>query len=240
MKGVSGGPLKGFGVLAAILASAAASAAPATFDFMGTVTASDVASVAAGTKITGTYTIDLSNADPNSSDGPINPIFPWIRAVVGGAAYSQPVPAGTVFSSTAKAGSFNFADSAPSALGSASQVTGGSFFYGAYDSEYISRSSFEESTLSINDFTAAPFTAGGLPVLGANSVGTGSIFYAVNVSDSNGVKFDYGPKLDYSITSLTPVHTAPEMDPASAVGGITLLLGAIAVIRGRRRVIAAR
>jgi hypothetical protein len=239
MKGDPVGLLKGLGVLAVIVC-ATANANPATFDFTGTVTASDVASVAAGTTINGTYTINLSNADPNSSDGPINPIFPWVRAVVGGAAYSQPVPGGTVFSSTATAGAFNFASSAPSALGSASQVTGGSFFYSAYDEEYSSRTSFAESTFSINDSTTAPFTSGGLPLLGANSLGTGSIFFAVNVSDANGVKFDYGPQLDYSIASLTPVQAAPEMDPASAAGGLTLLLGAMAVIRGRRRVVGAR
>jgi len=76
MKGDPVGLLKGLGVLAVIV-SATANANPATFDFTGTVTASDVASVAAGTTINGTYTINLSNADPNSSDGPINPIFPW-------------------------------------------------------------------------------------------------------------------------------------------------------------------
>ena len=34
----------------------------------------------------------------------------------------------------------------------------------------------------------------------------------------------------------TPPHStaAPEIDPASAVGGLTLLLGGLAVIRGRR------
>jgi hypothetical protein len=37
-------------------------------------------------------------------------------------------------------------------------------------------------------------------------------------------------------SGYTPPHStaAPEIDPASAVGGLTLLLGGLAVIRGRR------
>jgi hypothetical protein len=41
---------------------------------------------------------------------------------------------------------------------------------------------------------------------------------------------------DQGDRGYTPPHSmaAPEIDPASAVGGLTLLLGGLAVIRGRR------
>lgn len=32
-----------------------------------------------------------------------------------------------------------------------------------------------------------------------------------------------------------PPHRAPEIDPASAIAGLTLLAGGLAVLRGRRR-----
>ena len=32
----------------------------------------------------------------------------------------------------------------------------------------------------------------------------------------------------------TPVHRAPEIDPAGAIAGLTLLAGGLAVLRGRR------
>jgi hypothetical protein len=49
--------------------------------------------------------------------------------------------------------------------------------------------------------------------------------------------YNYGPKLDYSIRSFAPV-AAPEIDPAAAAGGLTLLFGVVAMLRGRRRVVA--
>jgi hypothetical protein len=36
------------------------------------------------------------------------------------------------------------------------------------------------------------------------------------------------------LTSTTAVVRAPEIDPASALSGLTLLLGSLAVVRGRR------
>ena len=233
LKGSLAWMLRRYVALAALTASAAASANSQTYDFTGTVTASDFASITTGVTITGTYTINLANADPLISDNGINPTTPWTRAVLGGAAFNAPVPTGTVFSSSATAGSSVFASSAPSAFGSYSQVTGGSFFYNANDIEYTSNSSFTESIFHIDG--SSPFTSNGLPLLGAGSMGTGSIFFATNVTTGNGLHFDYGPQLDYSITSLKPVM-APEINPASAAGGLLMLLGALAVIRGRRAI----
>jgi hypothetical protein len=37
-----------------------------------------------------------------------------------------------------------------------------------------------------------------------------------------------------AISSVVPVVRAPEIDPASALSGLTLLLGSLAIVRGRR------
>jgi hypothetical protein len=51
-----------------------------------------------------------------------------------------------------------------------------------------------------------------------------------------------GPSSQHNVTPVVPRGTtslvkAPEIDPVSAVSGLTLLAGAIVVLRGRRRVL---
>ena len=43
-----------------------------------------------------------------------------------------------------------------------------------------------------------------------------------------------GPVARVINNSSPPATAAPEIDPASALGGLTLLLGGLAVVRGRR------
>ena len=43
-----------------------------------------------------------------------------------------------------------------------------------------------------------------------------------------------GPAARVINNSSPPATAAPEIDPASALGGLTLLLGGLAVVRGRR------
>ena len=217
------------GLVALALTAASMGAAPRaanadaiTFDFIGTVTSSGAASVADGTTITGTYTINLANADPSASDNSIQNFQPWIRAVIdgepqGGSPSSTYVPSGTVFSSTAADGSFSYASAAPP-HGDFSQVTGGSFFYGAFDNLPTGSAS------GFNLTGTAPFTASGLPLFAGTTTGTGYIDVG-------------GTQVDYSLKSL--VAAAPEINPASTVSGLTLLFGALAIMRGRRRVILA-
>jgi hypothetical protein len=233
--------LAGFVGLAALTASAAAGAQQMTYDFTGTVTSSDFASVSAGMTVTGTYTINLGNADLSSdgySDNGINSFTPWLRGEASGAAYPDALlTGGTVFSSTLTAGSSTFNSPAPSAFGSLTYVAAGPFVYNAYNIEHSSSSWFTESSFNIaNANQTVPYLSNGLPVFGASSLGTGSYMIATYV-DNVAQPYNYGPKLDYSITSFAPV-TAPEIDPASAAGGLTLLFGAVAMLRGRRRVVA--
>lgn len=231
----------GHAVSLALLFTAGLAAAPmaaradaVTYDFSGTVTSSDFSSVKIGTAISGTYTINLANADPLDSDNGIG-ATPWIRANLGGSTYGAPVPSGTVFSSTLAAGSFAYAGSTPSPYGSNSQVTGGEGFYSAYDIEYTPISPlFTQSSFEINN--TLPFTSNGLPLFGAGATGNGAFFFGTYVTTGPGLPHDSGVQLDYSITSFrqAPPTAAPEINPASALGGLTLLLGSLAVLRGRR------
>jgi hypothetical protein len=213
----------------------AARADAVTYDFSGTVTSSDFSSVKMGTAITGTYTINLANANPADSDNSIG-TTPWTRANLGGSAYGGPVPSGTVFSSSLSAGSFAYTGSAPSPSGSFSQVTGGEGFYSAFDIEHTAISPFfTQSSFEIAN--TLPFTSNGLPLFGAGATGNGAFFFGTYVTTGPGLPHDSGMQLDYSITSFRQARpaAAPEIDPASALGGLTLLLGCLAVLRGRRQ-----
>lgn len=44
----------------------------------------------------------------------------------------------------------------------------------------------------------------------------------------------FGFQGPHQFTVVTPPAAAPEIDPASAFSGLTLLLGGLAVVRGRR------
>lgn len=241
--------LTGFLAIVALTASGAASAQQGTFDFTGTVTSSDLGWITAGTAVTGTYTFNFANADDTSdglSDSNVNNGSPWYRQIDGGAIFPSslelPMQTGSVFSSSVTVGTPNtatttFANPGLSAIGNSSNIRGDVQFYSAGVTDYTSTSSYVSSGFSLTDYTAAPFgltgALTGLPVLGANTTGTGSVeFVTILGSGSYNVQ-----SFDYSITSLTAV-SAPEINPASAASGLTLLLGGLAVLRGRRKVVA--
>ncbi len=198
-----------------------------TFDFSGIVTSSTNApSVLSGMTITGSYTIDLANGNPYAGSGSVNYFAPWVYAVSQspdgnplGAAYVEPGP---VFASTATVGSFNYASVASPLFPNASEVTGsdqgGSYFAfetASPNSLFTGSSSFE--------ITGNPaYSPTGSPLFGPGSEGTGDI--VVDVGGRQSV-------IDYNIKSIA---AAPEMDPASIASALTLLLGGLAVIRGRR------
>ena len=48
-------------------------------------------------------------------------------------------------------------------------------------------------------------------------------------------KFPWLPTICFPVYSPSPVK-APEIDPASAMAGLTMLAGGLAVLRGRRRI----
>jgi hypothetical protein len=230
--------LSGILSVAAFTASAAVSAQQVTYDFTGTITSSDFGSITAGTTVTGTYTFNLGNADPNlSSNNPGGQL--WNREVAGGTAYSslnEPAQTGSVVSSSVTVGTpttTTFVNSGLSALGNESGVLSSAAFYLAAVTDYTSTSSYVTSNLSLIDVTDPFVGSTGLPVFGMNTVGTGEIEFVSNFTPGSS-SFNER-QLDYSITSLSRA-SAPEINPASAASGLTLLLGALAVLRGRRKV----
>jgi hypothetical protein len=207
-----------------------------TYDFTGIITSSDFASVSTGMTISGTYTFNLGNADLSSDGFSDNSISdngqPWIRGVSN---QFSPVFNGRVFSATETIGALSFGASPPSTFGSMSQLTGGDGFYSGTDYEYSSSKSYTESALDLsNDANPSfPFTLTGLPSLIAGTSATGSLSFAQIVSSAGGAEIQLGAQIGYSISSLKAV-AAPEIDPALATSAIALILGGLAVLRGRR------
>jgi hypothetical protein len=74
----------------------------------------------------------------------------------------------------------------------------------------------------------APWDSNGLPVFG-------NVTSQYNFLDDV-VNSAHVGTLDYTITSLTPAVAAPEIDPTSMASGLTLLLGGLVALRGRRSV----
>jgi hypothetical protein len=64
------------------------------------------------------------------------------------------------------------------------------------------------------------------------NIATNPAFQQLGYTTPSGYWYTTGT--DGSSISVTPVNSAPEIDPASAAGGLTLLLGALMVLSGRR------
>jgi hypothetical protein len=81
-----------------------------------------------------------------------------------------------------------------------------------------------------NGFGPLTFCGGGCPAGGSGRTsGPGMIVYG-------GGKTGIFSLADGLLLGTDPPASAPEIDPAGAMGGVTLLLGALAVMRGRRRI----
>src|SRR6266404_1422331 len=106
-------------LVCAVLASPATFAASVTYDFTGTVTgvSGGYASIADGTTITGTYTINVANGVPSQSSLPVtltsvSLTSEWYYQEYSGTNYSIPSNSAYVFSSTANVGAFSYQTSA--------------------------------------------------------------------------------------------------------------------------------
>ncbi len=202
---------------------AAAMAGPAfgqsvTVDYTGVVTSA--LDFAAGTPVTGTYTFDLAAAIPSQSSG-IIPSGSYLATAEGGPGLPfgpepvAPAPVAYVFSSTTKIGTFSY---------STPPVSAGCVIYCT-------------SSVSVSQngqvVQAARYDANGELAFGSWFTKMGSELYGYIIP----AKFD---AIDFNITSISPLTPitgvmAPEIDPASALSAFTLLLGGLAVLRGRRR-----
>lgn len=206
------------GMVALMAAPIAASAQAVTIDFMGTIT--DASGIFAGDTgtITGTYVFNYSNADPTQSAGTVGSALGWETYSAG--AY--------VFSTAAVflAGNDIYSDGPPGSSSNQSIVLAGpgqSFLAG--NQQQTDSNDFTLSGLGITS-TGTPWSHKGLPVPGAGDQTSGGIEVVINGIQS---------ALDYNVTSLKVGPTrAPEISPASAASSLTLLLGGLAVLRGRR------
>jgi hypothetical protein len=192
--------------------SPAAFAQSVTYDFTGDVTiASGIySSVPIGAVVTGTYTFDMSNANPAQSSGTVgSATSAWSSQSFGGTFYlAAPTPIDSVmFSSTASVSGFTYASFSPAPYATFSRVNASPppSSYGADELVCVSSSSCHSSSLNGLGFLGTPFTAAGLPDFSADPDSWGGEF----ATGAMATTLNY---LDFSITSLAPVAT-PE--PAS-------------------------
>jgi hypothetical protein len=225
-----------------------ATAQPITVDFTGSIitTAGNgtpsgfYAGLSGG--VSGTYTFNYSNANPSYSSGIVGSASLW-RSVSYGAAVFTTTVVGT--SSTDSGLSFRDGEQAPNPVATISDVNAnsagfpstqiGSGLGSGLNLVFGAGNTVEGSDPSVTTtdsylFVASsnlPFTAWdskGIP----NATGTlawGAIY--LSTADS---------EMLFRINGFTvaPVTRVPEIDPASVASGLTLLLGSLVVLRGRR------
>ena len=193
-----------------------ASADPVTLDFTGSIDSATGSFAAAGSTVSGTYTFNYAAADPSVSSGSLSDLSSGVslaNLVLGG-----PLPSSVVFTASFTSGGFSYTSPLSTAVGVLDLVSiaPGSFF--ATDSWILADGSGLTNSLQL--LGSNVFNAAGLPVLGTDATSLGQVV------DSSGVNgFTY---------HLTTLVQAPEIDPASTTAGITLLLAAGLVLRGRR------
>lgn len=203
------------------LASAVAQADPVTFDFTGLVTGVDGfnGQVSLSETVTGTLTFNVVSADLVPGSGPIGSNN-W-------AVFR--VPVGPTFLMSAQVGSFSY-DSAgiyPDSIGAAAATSSTSYnVYSAGEGHL-----WFESTITLQTpyGSPLPWDSNGLPVpTNTFDAGSGGQF-------SDGTTAEGGGVVEFQFTSISlPPAAAPEIDPADAASGLTLLLGSLLVLRGRR------
>jgi len=222
------------GLCVALVGSSVAFAGSVTYDYSGVVTSVDDSvpgySIAIGSKITGTYTFDFANANSSLSSGVVGSSN-WIAASQGDSPATL-----LVFTSTANASGFEYATPPPpntgfpgsggqsAVMGSANGGPGSGSTFAAGETWEAVPDVNGGSALTISNPHGA-YSSNGLPILAGATSATGEVgeFLA-----------DTYTSIDFKITSLTAVATAPEMDGSSAIAGITMLLGGLTVLRGRR------
>jgi hypothetical protein len=215
---VNGGAIIGSALCFASATALAADACPLTYAYVGTVT--DVSpgtysAIPIGAKVTGTYTFDRGNAavkrgrPSRANRGPAGATG-WKVAnggvTLGGTA--SPVPAGFVFSSTARVGGYTYTSSRPVALaqlfyssyGTAGGV-GTATTYAANETQSELNGTTSTSSLYIsNSDGTTPFGPSGMPEFTSASTATGE-FETWEAADGSA---DFG-YVDFKISALIPV-----------------------------------
>jgi hypothetical protein len=213
---------------AALLGASMAANAQVVYDFTGVVTNTEgLVQPPIGSQVSGTYTFDFANGNPAQSIGVVGSSN-WDVSTYGGPlSGTLPVPTSLVFASTFRDALNNSFTTPPptSAFGYyGSGANGGPrTFFSAGDNFMISQyvTGYEGFEI-VNPHGA--YSADGLPVLAGATHAQGTI---TERSSSNQIGYD----VLFTITSLT---RAPELDSASAAGGLTLLLSLLAMAMGAR------
>ncbi len=179
----------------------AANADSVTYDFTGTVTSTTglfYGSIATGTTVFGTYTINISNAVSNQSTLPVSTAAFWNADEGSGAIFGIPTPnSAYVFSSTANVGAYSYrTNPVPGAYASASYVTGNDASYmNAEEEQCPDAQDCTESNFSLSGSNV--YSPSGLPVYSASLALAKGMIYSENAGNTSTVY--------YNVTSLTPV-----------------------------------
>ena len=196
-----------------------ANAAAITYSFTGTVTAATgmYSSIAIGSSVDGTYTIDLSHAIASASILPVSQTAVWMSREWSGQTFGLPANDAYVFSMTATVAGTSYSTSPiPGAFQSLSDAIGepgGQSLYFLDELNYSTTQHSTESQVLLSQYGTTPWSNDGLPIFSATVTGTGYFDSWTSGATS---------EVDYTITSLT----APVPLPAagwlllSALGGI--------------------
>ena len=170
-------------VVTGLFAPANSHAAAVSYSYSGYIYYIDrgyVSLVPSGTAITGTFTIDLSNANPAQSSGTVGSASHWTLNSIGGTQYGTPAPSNYLFSQTATWAGYSFTTSV-SPISSRSGIAGATGQYPA-DSYWSAQADNNGifSDIVFNTYSGQPaYDSNGLPIL--NPSGSGGM-----ISDSVG------------------------------------------------------
>jgi hypothetical protein len=193
------------GLLAAPIA---ANASTVTFDFTGTVTSATgiYSSVAVGTSISGTYVINIANANASGSILPVvtSPTTQasWQLGEVTGSSFGTPPSPAYVFSSTANVAGFSYSTSAvPGTDLSDTKVSGAvnptiDSDFSAGEGNVFTSGSQSSSNLDLEARPGdpVPWTSAGLPNFSLADSFAGGTF-----------AMGFSNQVNFNITSMTPV-----------------------------------
>lgn len=213
----------------------AATAQTVSYDFTATVTSSSgllYGLITPGSTIKGTYTIDLSAANPADSIDLGSATAEGIAAAAGGTSVGTLAPQAPVFASTASAGALKFSSGTQAAYFSSSGVQ--TTPPGANGLETYSAGELNEYGGGVS--SASYFSLEGLNLFASD--GLLSLGGAIGKDVGGFEETGFGSKnsVTYAIRSLSVVPTAaPEIDAGGITTGASLLIGGLVVVRGRRR-----
>jgi len=215
--------------VAIVTAPIAANANPVTYDFTGTVNSAYGTYGAAGSAISGSFTINFAAANPSQSSGSLGSTSAtWLEQSLGGSEFGTPPPTAPVFNITLNSGRVTYS-SAPASVVSQTYVSGQPGSYSEWsgtevETSYESNSGnsfIQDGVELVGAASPVPWDTNGLPVLGNV---TSQLDYLSDYVDGNEVGY-----LQYTIGSLTPVPP-----PATAWVMLTGLAGIRLMNRKRK------